>query len=679
MPRTGPSTPSAPRFIILASSCIVVAALFFARDVLIPLALAMLLSFLLTPIVRRVERARLGRVPSVLIVVTLLFALIGILGYVVSLQLLDLAENLDQYKDNILAKVERLRPHRGGVIAKLGDVAKEMQERIEKPDVAATTQSTQPEDEVATALAKEAAARAREPRVVTEQTKQSVPNPATQPTRENPMPVAIVEPRGSPMATLGGYLGMALGPLGTAGIVIIFVIFMLLSREDLRNRVVRLASAGGGQLTTATQALDDASSRVSRYLLAQAIVNGTYGIAVSLGLWIIGIWLGRRDPSGTEGFPSFILWGLMCGLLRFIPYIGPWLGASMPLLVALAVYKGFAVFAATIGMFVVIELISNNAMEPWLYGASTGISTVAVLVSAVFWTWLWGPIGLLLSTPLTVVLVVIGKYIPQLSFLDILLGDEPVLEPSERLYQRLLALDAEEASDLVREHRDRMKLEDVYDDVLLPMLALAEHDRHRGRLDAERLRFIHQSLRDLIEELGDEEKLRAARESAREVEEAAKDRRPANESELPSTPLSALPAGCQINVVCLPAHDDADELVNLMFAQLLTQRRYCVTSVGVAKLASEMVTTVEHADAHVVVVSALPPAAVMHARYLCKRIHSRLPERPMIVGLWRYKGDMRKASDRIACENQVRMITTLKDALHEMQQLAAPFLAKATK
>jgi hypothetical protein len=448
---------------------------------------------------------------------------------------------------------------------------------------------------------------------------------------------------------------------------------MLLAREDLRNRLVRLASFGGSQLTIATQALDDAASRVSRYLLAQAIVNGTYGAAVSLGLWIIGITVGRRDPSGTDDFPSFVIWGLLCALLRFIPYIGPWLGAALPLLISLAVYKGFGVFGVTVGMFVVLELISNNVMEPWLYGTSAGISTIAVLVSAVFWTWLWGPIGLLLSTPLTVVLVVIGKYIPQLAFLDVLLGDEPALEPHERLYQRLLALDAEEATELVRTYREAMPLDQVYDEVVLPMLALSESDKHRGRLDAKRSDFIHDAVRNIIDELGDDERLIDVRESAKAVEDAAKDEQADNDASDPMT----LPDGCRVNVVCLPAHDAADEIVNIMLGQLLSRRRYCVTNVGVATLASEMVNTVESADAHLVILSALPPSAVAHARYLCKRVHSRFPDTPMIVGLWRYKGDFDKAKDRIACQTQVRVKTTLRDALAEVQQLAAPVVARA--
>jgi predicted PurR-regulated permease PerM len=693
MARTGPSTSPAPRFIILASSCIIVAALFFARDVLIPVALAMLLSFLLTPVVRRFERAKLGRIASVLIAVVLMFALIGILAYVVTQQLLDLGENLDQYKDNIVTKVERLRPKGGGVLQKLEDVGTEVQKRLDQPEAAASTQTTKPTDKIAEVTAQELAARTREPRTVSERSKpttratQAGAHPATvpwQPTKENPLPVAVVQPKAGPLAQLATYLGLVLGPLGTAGIVIVFVIFMLLQREDLRSRIVRLASAGGGQLTIATQALDDASTRISKYLVAQAIVNGSYGIAVSLGLWIIGYTLGRRDVSGTDNFPSFILWGLICALLRFIPYIGPWIGSSLPLIIALAVYRGFAVFGATIGMFVLIELVSNNLMEPWLYATSTGISTVAVLVSAVFWTWLWGPIGLLLSTPLTVVLVVLGKYIPQLGFLDILLGDEPVLEPPQRLYQRLLALDQEEATELVREYRAKLPLEDVYDTVLLPMLALAESDQHRSRLEGDRLKFIHQAVRDIVDELGDDEEARIIRESAKEVEAAAKDDAAAEVLASPTlTPATrertVLPNGCTVNVVCLPAHDDADEIVNTMLSQLLALQHYCVTPVSVTKLASEMVNTVETSKANVVIVSAMPPSAVAHSRYLCKRVHARFPQTQMVVGLWSYKGDIRRAKDRIACAESVQLCTTLRDALDEIQQLATPIIAKAAE
>src|SRR5688500_7704557 len=446
---------------------------------------------------------------------------------------------------------------------KLTDAAHDVQAKLEGP---ATTQAggsaaaavTQPTE----ALAEEIAQRTDTPRTITESTKHKVPNPATQPTRENPMPVAVVEPQPSPMETLGRYLGLVLGPLGTAGIVIVFVIFMLLQREDLRNRLIRLV--GFGQLTVTTNALDDAAGRISRYLLAQAIVNGTYGAAIAIGLWLIGRFVGRNDPP----FPNVILWGLLCCILRFIPYIGPWIAAAFPLVISLAVYRGFNVFVATTVMFVVIELLSNNIMEPLRYGSSTGMSATAVLVSAVFWTWLWGPIGLLLATPLTVCLVVLGKYVPTLQFLDIMLGDEPVLAPQERLYQRWLALDHEEAADLVHEFFAERSLEDVYDTILIPALALGEQDRHKGRLDDARWKMVRQSLREMIDELGDDYRLRFAQTGASTASVPGK---LAHESDSPSDVPHRFPLqkDCTVNVVVLPAHDEADEIVGLMLHQVL--------------------------------------------------------------------------------------------------------------
>ena len=652
------------RFVLLASVCVVVAALYFAQDVLIPLALAVLLTFLFTPVVNRLERWRVPRAGAVVLVVVIAFGGFALLGYVVARQVIELANNVDQYKDNIEAKIERVRPRGGGVVEKVSAAAAEVQNKLEGP---ATTQAggspaaavTQPTE----AIADEIAQRTDIPRTITESSKDKVPSPATQPTRENPVPVAVVEPAPSPMETLGHYLGLALGPLGTAGIVIVFVIFMLLQREDLRNRLIRLV--GYGQLTVTTNALDDAAGRISRYLVAQAIVNGTYGVAIALGLWLIGKFVGRDDPP----FPNVILWGLLCCVLRFIPYIGPWIAAAFPLVISLAVYRGFNVFVATACMFVVIELLSNNIMEPLLYGSSTGMSAVAVLVSAVFWTWLWGPIGLLLATPLTVCLVVLGKYVPTLQFLDIMLGDEPVLEPHERLYQRWLALDPEEAADLVHEFFAERSLEDVYDTILIPALALGEQDRHKGRLDEQRWKMIRQSIREMIDELGDDYRLRFAQTGASTATA------PAKAGEAPVDPNVAagrrkpLQKDCTVNVVVLPAHDEADEIVALMLDQVLEFNNYCAYAASQTKLAAEMIETVQKKQAHAVCVSALPPAAVTHSRYLCKRLHQRMPDLKMVVGLWAWPGDLRKAKGRVACESSVNLVTTIAQAVDEVEQL----------
>ena len=273
--------------------------------------------------------------------------------------------------------------------------------------------------------------------------------------------------------------------LGVTGIVIVLVVFFLVRREDLRDRFIRLV--GKGQLTVTTQMLEDAATRVSRYLSMLFLINATFGIAVGVGLYLIGV-------------PNAILWGILATTLRFIPYIGPWIAAAMPVGLSMAVSAGWGTPALTVALFVTLELFSNNVMEPWLYGKNTGMSAVAVLVAAVFWTWLWGIAGLLLATPLTVCLLVIGKHVPELSFLDILLGNEPVFEPMKRVYQRLLAGDPEEAAELVEADLEKRTLIEVYDSLLLPALALVESDWHRGDLDEVRHEFVLQSLKEMISE-----------------------------------------------------------------------------------------------------------------------------------------------------------------------------------
>jgi methanogenic corrinoid protein MtbC1 len=344
------------------------------------------------------------------------------------------------------------------------------------------------------------------------------------------------------------------------------------------------------------------------------------------------------------------------------------------------------------------------------------MSTIAVLVSAVFWTWLWGAVGLLLATPLTVCLVVIGKYVPQLGFLDILLGDEPVLDPPERIYQRLLAGDEEEASELAAEFLKEGDLLDVYDDVLLPALSLAEQDRHKGRLDEQRQKFIRRAMRQIVEELGDEWRMRQDRSHAEVMKAAAAatvdaarggeggglepargEEKPGDKSNSPadnngngsakvgppvpprkSRPNEVrVPQGCTVNIVCLPARDDADDVAGLMLAQLLEFRGYCAFPVSVTKLASEMIEAVETRNAHLVVVSALPPNAVAHSRYLCKRLHARFPDMNMVVGLWTIKGDLKRAKDRVACAGTVQMAAKLGQALEQIGQMAQPVIMTA--
>ena len=281
--------------------------------------------------------------------------------------------------------------------------------------------------------------------------------------------------------------GSVFQPLATSFIVLIFVIFILLGREDLRDRMLRLA--GSSRLYITTQALDDAARRVSRYLLRQFAVNAVYGALVGLGLFLIGV-------------PHPLVWAVLATLLRFIPYVGPWIAAAGPMLLAIGVAPGWGRFAWTLGLYSVLELVTANFVEPLLYGSSTGISAIAILVAAVFWTWLWGPIGLLLSTPLTVCVVVIGRYVPHLEFLGILFGDEPALSPAQRFYQRMIAMDAEDAAELVEQLLKDQSVIDVYDNVIIPAMSLAEEGRHAGFLDSATEAYFLDNTRELVDEIG---------------------------------------------------------------------------------------------------------------------------------------------------------------------------------
>ncbi|HEV2293294.1 MAG TPA: AI-2E family transporter [Tepidisphaeraceae bacterium] len=708
MARTEIVAPRGSGLIVIASFCLIVASLWFMQDVLIPLALAVLISFLLAPLVTRLQRLGLHRVGAVMVVAIACLLLIGAIGYVVTHEVFDFARQLPQYRDEIISKLQIVRGDGASAMDKAAEAIDDVQKAVNEP---ATTQARAPT---------EAEARLgiqRAPEVPTDPARgddsaahdaSAVSLPGL--SKDKPLwTIAMPEPQ-SALERLGKNLGLILGPFGIAGLVVVFVIFILIGREDLRDRLIRLM--GQGHLNVTTSAIDDAGQRISKYLLAQAIVNGTYGVAIAVGLWIIGATL------GSQSFPNFILWGLLCAVLRFIPYIGPWIAAAFPVAVSFAVYPGYGVFIATGVMFIVIELLSNNLMEPWLYGSSTGMSPVAILVSAVFWTFLWGPVGLLLATPMTVCLVVLGKYVPQLAFLDVLLGDEPVLSPPERVYQRLLAMDQEEVTDVAHQYLHEKSLEQVHDEVLMPALAMAEQDRHRGRLDERRQKFIRKALRDVIEELGDTQRQRDEQQARAEAkmsagdaadavvsaakgvvdalvphssssgggnsgngkQASAKRAKPGGSVDLhPEEPKqrTRLPRECTVNVLVLPAHDEADEIIALMLAQLLDLQGYCAHAASISSLAGEMVEMVEQRSADVVVVSAMPPAAVAHSRYLCKRINTKYPGVRMIVGLWSFHGDLKKATERITCVGSVAVMTTLREAMDQIHQQIQPLLIRS--
>jgi predicted PurR-regulated permease PerM/methylmalonyl-CoA mutase cobalamin-binding subunit len=643
------------RLNLLASIAIVIAGLYFAKQVLIPLALATMISFLLAPLLVRMQRWGLPRIAALIILIIVVGGAVAGFGFVLFGQVKDVADKLPQYQQNIEEKVTWVKRFtRGGSIEKAIEVLKRTTENATTGP--ATTPASKPTTQAVAVVTPAPGAAPGDGR------SQVNVNPAdataTAAANANAIPVVVVNqpPGGSnPFRNLYQSFSPLIEPLATAGIVTIFVIFILIAREDLRDRVIRLI--GQGRINLTTQAMDEAAQRISRYLIAQCIVNGTYGLAIALGLWVIGLTFGHNDPS----FPNWFLWGMLTAILRFVPYIGPWIGAAFPITLSLAVYHGMGVPVAVVGMFLLVELLSNNFMEPWLYGASTGVSTIAILVAAVFWTWLWGTPGLLLSTPLTVLIAVTGKYVPQLEFLNILLGDEPALAPKYRFYQRLLAEDVEEADELLSEYLKEQPVAQVYDQIVLPAISLAEDDWHKDRLDQRKQAMIRQAIRDLVEEIG---------EKPRKISETETQ----TGKEPPATAVADDLARYDRCVLCLPARDAADEIAAMMLAQVLEHAGYCAEYASVDRLASEYLELVERKGVQVVIISALPPAAVTHARYLVKRLRSRFPDLKIIVGLWTMTGSLERATERLTSAGTSQVVPTIEQAAEQLRQTVQPLL-----
>lgn len=604
MPRTVRSSYDARIFTLLCG-IVAVAVLYVGREILLPLALAILLGFLLAPLVDRIERLRVPRVPAVLIVVAVCFTFLALIGMVLGRQLYDIAYRLPGYKENILEKAETLRSNDKGVFERVSDTLREVREKIEEEQEESAASAAADADEV----------------------------PAPE-----PVLVKVVEEL-SVDQIVAQILGPLLPPLATAAMVVVFTIFVLLEREDLRNRFISLV--GPHQLQVTTQAIDDASGRVSRYLRMQLIINVSYGVVIGIGLYFIGL-------------PNAFLWGSLTAILRFIPYVGPWIAAVMPIVLSLAVFDGWTQPLLVIGLFVLNELVSNNVLEPWLYGTSTGLSTIGVLVSALFWTWIWGPVGLVLATPLTVCLTVLGRYIPQLSFVVTMLSDEETLPHPSRFYQRLLAMDPEEAMEVAEEFLEDHTQSELYDEVLLPALRLAERDRHRGDLDEAKVDLMYQALRELILELG-------------EREEPPEAPRPGEQA--PGEAAAAPDDIERVSILCLPVRDEADELAGLMLADVVWERGIELEVLTRDMLAGEVIERLGREQIEVVFLSALPPQAGTHARYLAKRLRAKFPDLRIVVGLWEAGGSVRRSRERLDQLELGRIVTTTREAAEALSAI----------
>jgi len=498
---------------------------------------------------------------------------VGSIGWLVTHEFASLVKELPNYKGNIQQKIRRIRE----------------------------TAQNSPFNAIAGIFENATGADERSKGQPSSDRSDSIPT-GPNATSERELPKVAVEPSASPwLAKIPSFISSLIETLGASVLTLVLVVFILLEREDLRNRVIRLV--GRGQIALTTKALDEATQRLSRFLLVQAISNAAYGIVLSVGLFFIGV-------------PYAFLWGFLTALLRYLPYVGTWIAAVMPLTLSIATFEGWLTPLLVLGLFCAIELFYANLIEPRIFGQSMGVSAVALLLAATFWAFLWGPIGLVLSNPFTVFLVVMGKYFPQLEVFTVLLGDEPALAPHVSLYQRLLARDRDEALSLVRAEARQKSIDDVYDSVLIPALTMANRDYEHDELTEADRQYILETIRQIIDDVHADEP----------VEKESDDALSANGNVERAFP--------KVKVLGCPARDAADEVALEMFRRLLDPSRWNVEIVSTEVLSSELIAQVQRDRPALVCIAGLPPSGLSQARYLCKRLRAKLPDAQILVGRW---------------------------------------------
>ena len=598
MPRTKPPTARATGhrrgtlltaeirpLVAIGTGALVVACLYWGQGVLIPVALAGLLAFLLSPVVNAVDRWGAGRATSVLVVVLLAFCLAGGVGWVLLRQLVSLADELPQYSANIRQRVADLRGlGKGGSVEKVQQTLTEVVGEMQKAEPKAKA--------------------------------------------DKPIPV-VVQPPSTLLARLPGLLDV----LAATGVVTVLVVFMLFERQDLRDRLIRLV--GYRRVTVTTRALDEATARITRYLLMQSVINGSFGLALGTALFFLGI-------------PYAALWGVLAAALRFIPYVGATSAMLLPTALALAVFPGWSRALLIVGVFLALELTAYMVVEPWLYGQSAGVSPVALLVAVIFWTWLWGSVGLLLATPLTVCLIVLSKHLPSMGFLVLLMGDDPVLEPKARYYQRLLARDQDEASDIVEEYVKAHDPESVYDEVLLPALYYAKQDAERERISEADAEFVANATREIVEDMDQDRPSTATPE--------------ANATEGSLVPRRLL-------FMC-PARDEIDAVALAIAGRLIDATRWQVEILGPSLLTSEVAQLVEERRPALVCIGSVAPDGVSHTRHLCKRLRARCPDLNMVVGRFGLHDESADEQQQLVEGGADRIATTMRELARHVAELS---------
>jgi predicted PurR-regulated permease PerM len=566
---------------------VVVVALYLGREVLVPIALAVLLTFVLAPLVRFLQVWYFPRIVAVTVVGLVAFAAILGLGALMVSQVNQLAGDLPRYQSTLGDKIESLRGVVGGTgtLERASEVLHDLSKEINRPNNNAPASS----------LSENAAS-------------------------NKPIPVEIKQPDPGALQTLAVLITPLIHPLTTTGIVAIFVIFILLQRQDLRNRLVRLAGAQDLQRTTA--ALDDAGQRLSRLFLTQLAVNASFGCVIGLGLWIIGV-------------PSAPLWGMLAMIMRFVPYIGAVISAIFPLILAAAVGSGWTMFLITATLFIVAETIVGQAIEPLVYGQSTGLSPVAIIVSATFWTWLWGPVGLILATPLSMCLVVVGRHVDRLEFLEVMFGDQPPLTPAELIYQRMLANDPVEAAEQARMFLKEKPLVEYYDEILLDGLRLAEADSKRGLLNDERKHRIRDAVAEIVDDLSAHEDRIEPVERGTAEGEAVSPLAHLDKAEgvreakgLPDRWRQGHP------VLCIPGIGLLDQAIAILVAQLLERRGIGARSEQADALSLSRILSLDTKNVVLICLCYLGNATSAQVGYAIRRVRRKAPRALIVVCLF---------------------------------------------
>ena len=574
----------------LAVAALIIAALYVGREIFVPIALAVLLSFVLAPFVIRMQSWRLPRTLSVLVVVFFGFSIIFSLGGLMVSQASRLAGDLPGYQQTLKNKIDSIRGLTGGsgTLERASKVLKELDTELQN-----TQAGGQPTNS----------------------------GLVRQPT-DKPIPVEVKQPDPGALTTLVAIIEPLLSPLTTTGVVMIFVVFMLLQRQDLRNRFVRLAGSEDIQRTTA--ALDEAGERLSRLFLTQIAFNAAFGLAIGIGLELIGV-------------PSAPLWGLIAMILRFVPYIGALISAVFPLILAAAVGSGWEMLAETAALFAVLELLAGQVIEPLVYGHNTGLSPVAIIVSASFWTWLWGPVGLVLATPLTVCLVVVGRHVDRLQFLDIMLGDQPPLSPPQLVYQRMLAGDPIEAAEQARTFLKDASLGDYYDSILLSGLRLAAADNRLGHLDDERLDRILATVAELTNDLDGHDDVEPTEVGSDSVGSlgALVAIEQADETTISMPEKWKSPR----SVICIPGSSKLDEAAALVLAQMLRRRGFGAVAEKADSLSMSRFFSLDLADTSLVCICYVERTSSAKVQYAVRRLSKKNPGGKIVLALFGTEAD----------------------------------------